>query len=152
MNVIGSIVGSIAGLTSLAYLVTLFVPSWFPFSTAVWSIAEIVSYACVGTYLILLPTLFSRRLRRRTASVYFFGAFAMGWCLWIDAALMLLTAWGRVGLAFGLFTGIFGVVPFAMIACLFGAHWSQLFELLLLAVLIAVGHFGGGWLIAKDAA
>lgn len=55
--------------------------------------------------------------------------------LWVWSLLLTYMLWGGLGLFIGLFLAGFGIVPFAILATLFNAMWSQVGQLVLLLII-----------------
>jgi len=74
-----------------------------------------------------------------TLSVFF------GLLVWLRALLLAYALWGLTAVIIGLlFFGV-GVLPVAMLACLFKAQWGILVELIVLTIMLIGSRFFAGW-------
>jgi hypothetical protein len=95
---------------------------------------------------IFLPLCIFRKTRPWAGVGYVYASYVFGVMLWAYSCLFVVYAWGYVALGIGLvFAGV-GVVPMALLAALFHAEWSVLWEVVFGIVLTFGTRFLGIWL------
>lgn len=110
----------------------------------------IATLAFFVTILIFLPLALFRRTRGFAGTSTYFASYVFGLTLWVLGLLVSYTLWGVFGVLAGLLLGGIGVVPIAMLACLFNGLWPTLGELALLAAITFGSRFLGYYIMTKE--
>jgi hypothetical protein len=101
-------------------------------------------------FIILLPLSAIKKARGFTAVTIFIISYIFGITVWMNGLLVTLTTWGVVAVIIGLCFGGVGVVPIGILAALFHGQWEQLFELIILTVLMFGCRSFSIWLEDKN--
>jgi hypothetical protein len=95
-------------------------------------LTHIVTFVCI---LIFLPLGFIKRTRSFGSTALYMASYVFGITLWTYSFLVTYVLWGVIGLVIGLMMAGVGVFPLAILASLFGGHWSIFFNLIYIAFL-----------------
>ena len=101
--------------------------------------------------LLLLPLAIFRRTRPYAGAGIYFSSFVFGLTLFVWSILITYSIWGVVGIVTGLLLMGFGIVPVAILACLFHGLWSVIGQLLLLLAISMGSRFFGIYLMMRSA-
>ena len=94
---------------------------------------------------ILCPMAAIRKTRGFVGMVLFNLSYLAGLLLWLRALLLAYILWGLTSVIIGLvFAGV-GVLPVAVLACLFKGQWPLSVELIVLLVLVLGTRWFGFW-------
>lgn len=107
------------------------------------------SIALIVCIFIFLPMSAFRRSRPWAGVGYYYASFVFGIMLFAYSCLFAVFAWGYGALAIGLIFAGVGVIPVAVLAAIFHAEWSVLWELVSGIVLTFGTRAFGVWLIYK---
>ena len=93
--------------------------------------------------MVLMPLSYFRRTKAIAGVGMVIASNVFGLTLWLWGFLLTYAFWGMVAVIAGLFMGVVGVVPIAMLAVLINAEWYSLTALVILIVLtFGVGCWG----------
>ena len=141
---IGFFVLGVVLMVAALTLVVLF------FRGAAWlseNVLPVINLVSAVTFLVLLlvflPLSIFRKCRGWCAVAFIYWSYLCGLSLWMTSLLVTLNLWGFVAAIIGLiFMGV-GILPVALLACIFKGEWSIFFQLILqLAFLIGCRLFG----------
>ena len=107
------------------------------------------SIALIVCIFILLPMSAFRTSRPWAGVGYYYASFVFGIMVLAYSCLFTVFTWGYGALVLGLIIGGVGVVPVALLAAIFHAEWSVLWELVSGIVLTFGTRAFGAWLIYK---
>ena len=91
----------------------------FPWLTVAFWIALLVSLV------VLLPLSAFRKTRLMASYGLYFGSYIFGTMAWVWGFLLALMLWGWMAVIIGIILGGIGVVPIALLACLFNGQWTS---------------------------
>jgi hypothetical protein len=120
-----AILGILGFLGSTVFLVSIFVPAWTWVAMLIYRALEISAFVLLAVCIIISPASFFKKTRGGVASTYVFSSFAFVFFLWAECAFYVASIWGRLWLAVGLFAGVVGVIPLAIVACLSAGRWAD---------------------------
>lgn len=86
-------------------------------------------YLFLACLLVLVPLSFFRKTRSVPAVGFYIASYVFGLSIWLYGFVVTDVLWGPGALFVGLVLGLIGVVPIAMLACLFKSEWHVLAEL-----------------------
>ena len=93
--------------------------------------------------LVFLPLSMFRKCRGWCAVAFIYWSYLCGLSLWMFSLLVTLNLWGYVAAIVGLIIMGVGIVPVALLACIFKGEWSIFFQLILqFALLIGCRLYG----------
>lgn len=98
---------------------------------------------------IALPLSFVKRCRAACAISFVYWSYFTGVCLWMTSLLLTITLWGYFAVIIGLLMGGVGVLPIAILACLFKGEWLILFALLFQLIQVIGARIYGVYLVKK---
>lgn len=104
----------------------------------------------LAVIVVLLPLAIFRRTRPYAGAGVYFSSFVFGLTLFIWSLLITYALWGVVGIVVGLLLMGVGVVPIAILACLFHGLWSVIGQLLLLLAISLGARFFGIYLMMRS--
>lgn len=136
------LIGFGGGIVLMCFIVSLFVPAWM--GTAMWIYkvfevsAGVLFFVCVAAS----PALLFRRARSSLATLYLFSSLVFAAFLWAECCLYVLSLWGRIWLFWGVFAGGIGVIPEALVACVFARQWPSVVEIPMVIGMIVLMRFG----------
>lgn len=135
----GMIAGGLAIMVAMILLPVLFmkgavqVGEWlFPFANVVSEVTTTI------TLFVLIPCAIIKRSRGFAAIGLLIASYVFGFTLWLLGLLVSYSIWGLLGLIIGLFLAGIGVVPVAMIACVFTGKWG-IFKILVYGLISTIG-------------
>jgi hypothetical protein len=85
--------------------------------------------------IVLLPLSFFKAGRKFSFYGFYYSSFVFGTCAWVLGFLETDRLWGTFGLLVGLFLGVIGVIPVAIVASIFHGLWNDVLALVALVVL-----------------
>jgi hypothetical protein len=148
---VGAIALGIVIFVAIAFIIGLMIEgaSWASERLLPWfSMASVIG--TIVLFLILLPLSLLKKTRGFGLASIMFLSYVFGLTLWMEGLLLTLAIWGVTAVIIGLFLGGIGVVPIAMVACLFHGRWMQLIELVILAVLTFGSRAYALWMEQRD--
>ena len=89
-------------------------------------ITKTVTEWAIIASIIILPVAFIRKAKPAVSAWLLLSSFIFGIHLWLFSALIAYELWGFTGLIIGLILAGIGVLPIAILACLFNGMWSIL--------------------------
>jgi len=134
----------------LILLITLFIKGGIKLSALIipWLIV-ISQYTLVIVIIILLPLSLIRKTRSFSSIGFMISSYIFGATLWVWSFLLAYILWGFTGLFIGLTIAGVGVIPIAMLASIFNAHWASFGQLLLLTIMVFGFRFISIYLMRK---
>lgn len=140
--------GAMIGLAALAVFLIRGVV-WVSDKVLPWLnlASEILLGVCL---LVLLPMCIFRKTRPFAGVGFYFGSYLFGLTLWVFSCLVCYLLWGYRALLFGLVLAGVGVLPVALVASVFTAHWSLLRDLTIQIVLTFGTRALGSWLMVHQ--
>ncbi|HEV2327953.1 MAG TPA: hypothetical protein VGY56_04085 [Verrucomicrobiae bacterium] len=141
---IGSFILGIVLMAALFFLIAAFLYGSAWLSTKVLPVLD-RTMACSFYVLLLvgLPLSFFRNCRGWCSMAFLYWSYFCGLSLWMASLLVTMQLWGVTAAIIGLIFGGVGILPVALLACMFKGEWSLFFQLLLqLALLVAYRAFG----------
>ena len=148
---IGYFVVGIGILVGLILIAAMFVKGgvWLSERVYPW-LAIICSITFFFTVLVLLPLAIFRRTRAFAGGGIYIASYVFGLTLWVWSLLLAYTLWGIIAVVTGLFFMGVGVVPVAILACMFNGLWSIVGQLLLVAAVTFGARFLGIYVMMKS--
>lgn len=104
----------------------------------------------LAVIVVFLPLAIFRRTRPYAGAGIYFSSFFFGLTLFVWSLLITYSLWGIVGIVTGLLLMGFGIVPIAILACLFHGLWSVIGQLLLLLAISLGTRFFGIYLMMRS--
>jgi hypothetical protein len=141
---IGGFVLGVVLLLAFLILVDLFLYGAGWFSEKVLPVVSLIgAVTLLILLLVFLPLSIFRKCRAWCAAAFIYWSYLCGLSLWMFSLLVTLNLWGLTAAIIGLlFMGI-GILPVALLACIFKGEWSIFFQLILqLALLIGCRLYG----------
>jgi hypothetical protein len=141
---IGFFVLGVVLLAALMTLVGLFLYGAGWLSEKVLPVVSLVgAVTLLILLLVFLPLSIFRKCRGWCAAAFIYWSYLCGLSLWMTSLLVTLNLWGLTAAIIGLlFMGV-GILPVALLACIFKGEWSIFFQLILqLVFLIGCRLFG----------
>ena len=141
---IGSFLLGFCCLVVLMFIIMIFVRGGVWLSERVYPWLVIINgILLLAIIFLLLPLAIFRRTRPYAGGGIYFSSFFFGLTLFVWSLLITYSLWGVVGIFIGLLLMGFGIVPVAILACLFHGLWSIIGQLLLLlAISLGTRCFG----------
>lgn len=99
---------------------------------------------------VLVPLSFFKKTRLFSGVLMLFLSYIFGIHLWIFSAIVTYFLWGGVALLIGIFLLGVGVLPFAILASLFGEEWIFFGSLVFMTILTYGNRTLGVYLIGKS--
>jgi hypothetical protein len=113
-----------------------------------WSV-RISEIVFIVDLIILLPMSFFKKTKVIAGNGIFFSSYIFGITVWFLGAIITFYYWGIIALIIGLILMGVGVVPMAMLACIFNSLWLELGILIGGSVLVIIVRLFGGNLAEK---
>jgi hypothetical protein len=147
---IGGFVLGVVLLLAFLILVDLFLYGSAWLSEKVLPVLNlIVAVTFYFLLLVFLPLSIFRKCRAWCATPFVLWSYLCGLSLWMFSLLVTLNLWGFVAAIIGLlFMGV-GILPVALLACIFKGEWSIFFLMILQLVLLIGCRFFGLYLAGK---
>jgi hypothetical protein len=147
---IGGLVLGIVLLVAALTLVELFLYGSAWLSEKVLPVLNLIF---VVTFVILLvvflPLSIFRKCRGWCATAFVLWSYLCGLSLWMFSLLVTLNLWGYIAAIIGLlFMGV-GILPVALLACIFKGEWSMFFQLIVQFILLFAARIYGFYLAGK---
>jgi len=98
-------------------------------------IVPVAGWTFVAMVILLLPMSFIRPLRGAAVIGLMIASLIFGITTWVFGFLVAYGTWGVMGIVIGLVMGGVGVVPVAIVACLWHGAWSVAVQLIVGIVL-----------------
>jgi len=124
-------------LGTLLLVAVLTLPLLFIYGSAWLSekLLPVINLICTVTFFILLlvflPLSIIKKCRGWCSMAFLFWSYVCGLSLWMASLLETLNLWGLSAAIIGLvFMGV-GILPVALLACIFKGEWSFFFQLIL---------------------
>jgi hypothetical protein len=105
----------------------------------------------IAVVVVLLPLAIFRRTRPYAGIGIYFSSWVFGLTLFVWSLLITYSLWGVGGIVAGLLLMGFGIVPIAILACMFHGLWSIIGQLLLLLAISLGSRFFGIFLMMRSA-
>ncbi len=150
--ILGLLGGILCFLGSTVFLVSLFVSAWTWVAMLIYRVLEISAFVLLAACIAISPGSFFKKARGGVASTYIFSSFVFVFFLWAECAFYVASIWGRFWLAVGLFAGVLGVIPLAIVACLSAGRWSDVVGIIVAISLIVAARLLALFLMSRDAA
>lgn len=99
---------------------------------------------------IVLPLSFIKKCRAWCGILFVYWSYLCGLCLWMASLLLTINLWGYFAAIIGIFMAGIGVLPIAIIACVFKCEWSFLVQLILQILFVIMARFYGFFLVGKS--
>ncbi|MEJ2061521.1 MAG: hypothetical protein P8Y64_13730 [Gammaproteobacteria bacterium] len=114
-----------------------------------WASTKLLPWFSILTWIalfivlfIILPLAIPKPTRGFAAVSLFIASYIFGVTLWMEGFLFTLVIWGMGAVFIGLFLGIVGVVPIAMLATLIKGMWMPLIEMVVLLIMTFGSRIG----------
>ena len=98
---------------------------------------------------VFLPLSIFRKCREWCAVAFIYWSYLCGLSLWMFSLLVTLNLWGYVAAIVGLMMMGVGILPVALLACIFKSEWSIFFLLILQFALLIGCRLYGFYLAGK---
>jgi len=148
---LGSILLGFCCMVVSIFIIMLFIKGGVWLSERVYPWLVIINgILLLAVIFLLLPLAIFRRTRPYAGGGIYFSSFFFGLTLFVWSLLITYSLWGVVGIVIGLLLMGFGIVPIAILACLFHGLWSIIGQLLLLLVISLGSRFFGIFLMMRS--
>jgi hypothetical protein len=138
-DVMALLLGFLGMIGSTVFLVSLFVPRWTWVAMWIYRALEILSFILLAACLGSAAASVFRKARSSIAAFYLYSSLVFAAFLWAECAFYVLSIWGRLWVAFGLFAGGLGVIPLAFVACISARKWDSVIEIpFVICLIVAV--------------